>query len=804
MAAGFHFNQLNNQAIYLYRRYESELVNFHRKKLQLQFLKKCLQEQVIPKTLDYNLKCDYNPFPEVKRLILQDSILNAREEISKSHFLTRQRFNYLRYYVYPQELGILTNIAHQKARNNANRHRAVLDNKLSALCSNSCWTQHSSSRSVINMSSVVLNDNQMCLLGLGLSFSLPPPSNSTIDLVAYIDQFIRRNDQHLSNPDILRGTMLPYLLNLVKQGPFLPKRLHDALRSLKKNKNIVIFPADKGGKPVVMDTQEYINKANNLLSDQSTYQEVISDPTNNVNRNFRKNLRQIASRCPQPKFFDKFYTTNARLPYFYGIPKVHKPNCPLRPIISSVGSISHSLSSWLASILTPYLGTFSGSHLKNTDDFMGRLREFSRNNSMTHVRMISFDVTSLFTNVPLDDVLDFIRRKCQDKCIELPIPVDAFLDLIKLCVSNNYFSFNYKFYLQTFGVAMGSALSPVLANIYMEFFESELLPTLPTQPLLWIRYVDDIFAIWSSEDDVDSFLRDLNALAPSIKFTVEWENDAALPFLDVVVHRELQCFQFSVYRKPTHSGMYLHYYSWHPQYVKKSVMYSMFLRAFRICDPLYIAHELQYIKSSFSRLGYPPSLIQTALSDAKRKFHSVNIPRQDREKQIHLSLPHSKSNNFVRTCLKSSNISLISKQSNSLKKQLIQTGSKTHDADTAVGPGVYVVPCQDCDSCYVGETGRALSVRLGEHKANVRYARESSAFFVHVRDHEHRIKWDAAKLVFSSQNKHKRLIIESALIKHLPNFNLMPGVCSVDKSYRDFLLHNNPKLIRNIAQFYPI
>ena len=95
-------------------------------------------------------------------------------------------------------------------------------------------------------------------------------------------------------------------------------------------------------------------------------------------------------------------------------------------------------------------------------------------------------------------------------------------------------------------------------------------------------------------------------------------------------------------------------------------------------------------------------------------------------------------------------------------------------------------------------------MRVAEHKANVRYARENSALFVHVRDSEHRINWNDAKLVFNSHNKQKRLVIESALIKHLPNFNLMPGVCSVDTTYRDLLLNSNPKLTRNIAPFYPI
>ena len=104
--------------------------------------------------------------------------------------------------------------------------------------------------------------------------------------------------------------------------------------------------------------------------------------------------------------------------------------------------------------------------------------------------------SALFTNVPLDDVLNFLQRKFFPEDLRLPLPTDIFLQLIRLCVESNSFSFEGKFYSQTFGVAMGSPLSPVLANLYMEFFESELLPSLPIRPSLWLRYVDDVFALW--------------------------------------------------------------------------------------------------------------------------------------------------------------------------------------------------------------------------------------------------------------------------------------------------------------------
>ena len=71
---------------------------------------------------------------------------------------------------------------------------------------------------------------------------------------------------------------------------------------------------------------------------------------------------------------------------------------------------------------------------------------------------------------------------------------------------------------------MGSPLSPILANLYMEYFESSLIPTIPDnlRPKVWLRYVDDVFVIYPhNEDALQEFLNRLNSLAPTIKFTIE-------------------------------------------------------------------------------------------------------------------------------------------------------------------------------------------------------------------------------------------------------------------------------------------
>ena len=99
---------------------------------------------------------------------------------------------------------------------------------------------------------------------------------------------------------------------------------------------------------------------------------------------------------------------NGKLPsisYFYGAPKIHKPGCPLRPIIATCGSPSSHMAKWLADCLSPYLGTFSDSNLKHSSDFVDEIRKLGPVNG----RMMSLDVTALFTNVPLVAVLNFLH-----------------------------------------------------------------------------------------------------------------------------------------------------------------------------------------------------------------------------------------------------------------------------------------------------------------------------------------------------------------------------------------------------------
>ena len=123
---------------------------------------------------------------------------------------------------------------------------------------------------------------------------------------------------------------------------------------------------------------------------------------------------------------------------------------------------------------------------------------------------------------------------------------------------------------------MGSPVSAVVANLYLEFFEELALRTAPARPRIWKRYVDDTFTL-VKQGDLDELLVHLNSIRPSIKLTTELEEGGSIPFLDTRVTRKVDGkLDVTVYRKPTHTERYLHFSSHHPTHVKKGLVRCLY------------------------------------------------------------------------------------------------------------------------------------------------------------------------------------------------------------------------------------
>jgi hypothetical protein len=174
----------------------------------------------------------------------------------------------------------------------------------------------------------------------------------------------------------------------------------------------------------------------------------------------------------------------------------------------------------VAQILSPVMGNTENT-VKNSCHFA----EFVRNKTLKADQMlVSFDVVSLFTNIPVDQAIKVATKSLrQDATLlqrtSLPVELDI-IDIWSFCLNTTYFVFEGCYYQQVFGTAMRSPVSAVIANLVMEDVEQRALASVPVSLSFWKRFVDDVISA-VSRNEIDILLHHLNSIDPSIQFTVE-------------------------------------------------------------------------------------------------------------------------------------------------------------------------------------------------------------------------------------------------------------------------------------------
>ena len=236
----------------------------------------------------------------------------------------------------------------------------------------------------------------------------------------------------------------------------------------------------------------------------------------------------------------------------------------------------------------------------------------------------SYDVSALFTSVPVDPALNIIKDLLEkDHTLKerTVMEVSDIILLLEFCLKNTYFSFQEQFHEQLEGAAMGSPVSPIVANFNMEYLEQEALSTVPTPPRFWHRYVDDTFVI-HKEVNKQGFLQHINSVDPAIRFTVEDnKEDGSIPFLDTIVTPEADgtlsttvyrkpgadgTLSTTVYRKPTHTDQYLQWDSHHHLSAKFSVVHTLSHRASTVCSkPELLQKEKDHLRKALTKCNYP-------------------------------------------------------------------------------------------------------------------------------------------------------------------------------------------------------
>ncbi|KFD55864.1 hypothetical protein M513_03303 [Trichuris suis] len=331
--------------------------------------------------------------------------------------------------------------------------------------------------------------------------------------------------------------------------------------------------------------------------------------------------------------------------------------------------------------------------------------------------MVSYDVKDLFTSIPIPRTLTILQSLLDsDTSLGERTKLSPFqiVKLVSFCMrEGNYFRFQGNFFRQNDGAPMGSPLSPVLAELFMEHLEQTAFEGTdnPWAPRLFKRYVDDIFAIVKKGQE-EALLEHLNSIFPGqIAFTIEKELDNKLPFLDVLVHRRGTCLRTTVHRKPTHSDRYLHFSSHHPMSVKRGVVTGMVDRAVTICDPEFLNSELHHIATALQKNGYPQNFVTSTIT---RRLH---VPRDRPDDEVSsnpvITIPYfSGLGEHLQRLGRQRGYRVYFKSSPSLRSLVRNDKIRLPFEDR---PGVvYEIKC-GCNASYIGETGNSLLDRFRDH-----------------------------------------------------------------------------------------
>ncbi|XP_042863116.1 uncharacterized protein LOC122247681 [Penaeus japonicus] len=189
----------------------------------------------------------------------------------------------------------------------------------------------------------------------------------------------------------------------------------------------------------------------------------------------------------------------------------------MRPITSGIGSAPYHLAKCLAIALSGTMGIICDSHLRNANVLIRQLQ----NSSCKNKELVSFDVKSLFTNVPTDEAIQAAERvvSTMDDSLLL-LPERDFIELTKMCLNFGSFEFAGEEYQQVVGLAMSSPLSPVLSCLYVETLEKDRYRNRVVRHSTWLRYVDDVLVFVPRRSSLCQMLMHLNTVHAKIQFTI--------------------------------------------------------------------------------------------------------------------------------------------------------------------------------------------------------------------------------------------------------------------------------------------
>ncbi len=541
----------------------------------------------------------------------------------------------------------------------------------------------------------------------------------------------------------------------------------ESIRSLSTNKNLKIGKADKNNCVVIMDKDVYGKKMLEMIA-SGPYQIEEEDPT----QIYLDKVKILVESLEEEKKITEVMKESLipkcpKCPAIYGSPKTHKEGVPLRPIVDFRFSPTYNLASFLSGILKKVTENHPYT-VKNSSEFVDRIQD--QKLKPGHMK-VSFDVKSLFTNIPIQDGLQFVKIRLQnDDTWEkfTTLKIDDILEILKLCVTCTSFTYAEKTYLQLDGTAMGSPISPVFAELVLQHMEQRIVTNIPFISF-YVRYVDDIYSHVSARK-CEIVLSELNDFHPSIQFTIEKENNGELPFLDVMTYtRDDRSIGHRIFRKETFTNGYLLYSSHHPMAHKIGVVDTQLVRPIRLSDSQFQDSDIKSATKLLQARGYPLSLINRRLVIVKEKENirkqtsaqALKQQKEDNEMIPRVILPFIDDSTYKIAKFLRFALNVEIGYFPGVKLGSLLSNFKERKSRGKVG--VYILKCKNCKAFYIGETSKSIDERQSQHRYDVSRSNPNSPVAEHMSQLGH--KMGEMFLIEYDANTHYRKLKEGLYIR---------------------------------------
>ncbi|XP_015118396.1 uncharacterized protein LOC107042039 [Diachasma alloeum] len=441
----------------------------------------------------------------------------------------------------------------------------------------------------------------------------------------------------------------------------------------------------------------------------------------------------------------------------YGLRKVHKEGCKLRPVVSCRGPPRYKIAKYLHRLLSK-VQEKSQFSIKNSKEFV----DFVEGNRLLEgYELVSLDVVSLFTNIPKELVLTIIEKNWEIWSSLIPAPKDVVVQLVQFCFEVSYFVFDSEIHNQIDGSIMGNPASPILASLVMDHVLSKVLEKIPVR-ISWVKlYVDDTLLAVPTEA-VEAIREAFNSIHPRIQFTVERETEGAICFLDVkVIREENGLLRTNWYQKPTSAGRVVNYRSNHPTSQKIGVVFGLLHRAIGLSHGSFHEENVSRVRRVLVNNNYPAKFISKCVRNFRER-RDLQTAGAVREHRRVFRLP------LITGLSQRLNRGMRHTDSRFVMYNLRKVGdlySRLKD-ETPIFDRfgvVYKIPCE-CEKCYLGQTKQLLRERVSQHRRDCEPRKfnkeEKNVLAFHHFTTEQCFKFEETSILDVAPNWRKRNISE--------------------------------------------